>query len=225
MCSGQDRATDYIYKKKKNWRDLAYSSCCNQSLNILKRSISRGSSHRDHLIVVGVAKRPDEINLIIASVSCGWRSSLEKIGTNCLKLYSKDNILRPFKFNYHISTVKFPAPLPKGAQNGLLDISDVKATVALKDLKYLYVNFALLTVVPMKTEIFNQYSLVLVYQYILKIKLYLKFGFWPLPSGWVRVVEYYKWLNILCLVNLLDKLNWIFEDVLHFCYYWWSVKS
>lgn len=46
-------------------------------------------------------------------------------------------------------TFKFPAPLPKGAQNGLLD-DGVKATVALKALKYLYVNFGLLTVVPMK---------------------------------------------------------------------------
>lgn len=77
-----------------------------------------------------------------------------KIGTNCLKLYSKDNILRPFKFSYHILTFKFTAPVPKGAQNGLLD-DGVKATVALKALKYLYVNFGLLAVVPMKTEIFN----------------------------------------------------------------------
>lgn len=77
-----------------------------------------------------------------------------KIGTNCLKLYSKDNILRPFKFSYHILTSTFTAPVPKGAQNGHLD-DGVKATVALKDLKYLYVNFGLPTVVPMKTEIFN----------------------------------------------------------------------
>lgn len=109
MCSRQDRATYYIYRKKLTRPAIQLLL---QPKNILKRSISRGSSHRDHLIVVGIAKRPDEINLIIASVSCGWRSSRAKIGTNCLKLYSKDNISKPFKFNYHISTVMFPAPLP-----------------------------------------------------------------------------------------------------------------
>ena len=73
-----------------------------------------------------------------------------KIGTNCLKLYSKDNILRPFKFSYHISSFKFPAPLPKGAQNGLLD-NGVKATVALKDLKYLYVVMAAMKMGTLQT--------------------------------------------------------------------------
>ena len=105
-----------------------------------------------------------------------------KIGTNCLKLYSKDNILRSFKFSYHILTFKFPAPLPKGARNGLLD-DGVKATVVLKALKYLYVNFGFSDSCSHENRDLQQYSLVLVYQYILKIKLYLKFGFWPLPSG------------------------------------------
>ena len=151
-----DKIARPIAFTEKSWRDLACHTAF-AATKVYIKAINQSwieSSRSSHCCRHRQATGRNKLDNRISVLTCGWRSSRVKIGTNCLKLYSKDNILRSFKFSYHILTFKFPAPLPKGAQNGLLD-DGIKATVALKALKYLYVNFGLLTVVPMKTEIFN----------------------------------------------------------------------